>query len=36
LAEGPRELTPLEVLRIELSAPRYDVVRDRVRAWQGP
>jgi hypothetical protein len=36
LAEGPRELTPMEVLRIELSAPRYDVVRDRVRAWQGP
>ena len=31
-ADGPRELTPLEVLRIELSHPRYERVRARVRA----
>jgi hypothetical protein len=31
-ADGPRELTPLEVLRIELSHPRYECVRARVRA----
>jgi len=32
-SEGPRELTPMEVLRIELTNPRYDVVRERVRAF---
>jgi hypothetical protein len=32
-SEGPRELTPLDVLRIELSNPRYNIVRERVRTW---
>ena len=30
--EGPRDLTPWEVLRIELDHPQYDVVRQQVRA----
>ena len=31
--EGPRAITPLEVLRLQLDAPRYDAVRARVRSW---
>jgi hypothetical protein len=32
LAEGPRAITPLEMLRLELDDPQYDRVRERVRA----
>jgi hypothetical protein len=35
-AEGPRLLTPLELLRVELDDPQYDRVRDRVRAFLAP
>jgi hypothetical protein len=31
--EGPRAITPLEVLRLQLDAPRYEPVRKRVREW---
>jgi hypothetical protein len=31
--EGPRAITPLEVLRLQLDAPRYDAVRKRVAEW---
>jgi hypothetical protein len=31
--EGPRAITPLEVLRLQLDAPRYDAVRARVKQW---
>lgn len=31
--EGPRAITPLEVLRLILDAKRYDPVRERVREW---
>ena len=31
--EGPRAVTPLEVLRIQLDAARYDAVRTRVKEW---
>jgi hypothetical protein len=31
--EGPRAITPLEVLRLQLDAPRYDAVRKRVCEW---
>jgi hypothetical protein len=30
---GPRQLTPLEILRVELDAPQYDRVRECVRAF---
>lgn len=30
--EGPRQLTPYETLRMELDHPRYDLVRQRIRA----
>jgi len=30
---GPRQLTPLEILRVELDDPQYDRVRERVRAF---
>lgn len=33
-AEGPRQLTPLELLRTELDDPQYDRVRERVSAFQ--
>jgi hypothetical protein len=32
-AEGPRQLTPLELLRVELDDPQYDRVRERVAAF---
>jgi hypothetical protein len=31
--DGPRELTAMEMLNIELGNPRYDIVRERVREW---
>jgi hypothetical protein len=31
--EGPRAVTPLEVLRLQLDNPRYDPVRQRVTEW---
>ena len=31
--EGPRELTPLEILRLTLNGPRYKAVRDAVHAY---
>jgi hypothetical protein len=31
--EGPRAVTPLEVLRLQLDNPRYDPVRRRVAEW---
>lgn len=31
---GPRQLTAMEVLRIELDDPRYDAVRDTVAEWK--
>ena len=31
---GPRQLTPLEILRIELDDPRYDPVRRAVEDWE--
>ena len=31
--DGPRELTAMEMLNIELGNPRYDMVRERVREW---
>jgi hypothetical protein len=31
---GPRQLTPMEILRIELDDPRYDPVRRAVTAWE--
>jgi hypothetical protein len=31
--EGPRAVTSYEVLRLQLDAPRYDAVRERVDAW---
>jgi hypothetical protein len=31
--EGPRAVTPYEVLRLQLDAPRYDPVRRRVTEW---
>ena len=31
--EGPRAITPMEVLRLQLDAPRYEPVRARVREW---
>jgi hypothetical protein len=31
--EGPRANTPLEGLRVQLDAPRYDAVRERVGSW---
>ena len=31
--EGPRAVTPLEVLRLQLDNPRYDPVRRRVTEW---
>jgi hypothetical protein len=33
---GPRQLTPLEILRVELDDPQYDRVRYRVSAFFGP
>jgi hypothetical protein len=32
---GPRQLTPLEILRVELDDPQYDRVRERVAAFLG-
>jgi hypothetical protein len=32
LADGPRAVTPLEMLRLELDDPRYDQIRQRVGA----
>jgi hypothetical protein len=32
--EGPRVVTPMEGLRAQLDAPRYDAVRARVEAWR--
>jgi hypothetical protein len=32
---GPRQLTPLEILRVELDDPQYDRVRERVAAFFG-
>jgi hypothetical protein len=34
--EGPRQITPLELLRLELDMPVYDKIRGRVRAALGP
>lgn len=34
--EGPRQITPLELLRIELDDPQYDRVRERVAAKEVP
>jgi hypothetical protein len=31
--DGPRAQNPLEGLRVQLAAPRYDAVRERVGAW---
>jgi Domain of unknown function (DUF2828) len=31
--DGPRELTAMEMLNIELGNSRYDIVRERVREW---
>jgi len=31
---GPRQLTPLEILRIELDDPKYDAVRRVVAEWE--
>jgi hypothetical protein len=33
---GPRQLTPLEILRIELDDPQYDPVRRIVAKWECP
>jgi len=33
-AIGPRQLTPLEILRVELDDPQYDLVRARVAAFE--
>ena len=33
---GPRQLTPLEILRVELDDPQYDRVRQRVAAFLTP
>jgi hypothetical protein len=33
--EGPRAITPMEVLRLMLDAKRYDPVRQRVSEWLG-
>lgn len=32
LEEGPRAITPMEMLRLELDDPQYDRIRERVRA----
>ena len=32
--EGPRSITPLETLRIELDDPQYDRIRERIAAFQ--
>lgn len=32
--EGPRSITPLETLRIELDDPQYDKIRERIAAFQ--
>lgn len=34
--EGPRQITPLEMLRLELDNPIYDQIRERVRATLAP
>jgi len=31
--EGPRQMTPMEVLRLEIDDPQYQIVRDRVAAF---
>ncbi len=33
MKEGPRCITPLETLRIELDDPQYDVIRERIAAF---
>lgn len=32
--EGPRSITPLETLRLELDDPQYDRIRERIAAFQ--
>jgi hypothetical protein len=34
MKEGPRQITPYELLRIELDDKKYDIVRDQLRAHQ--
>ena len=33
MKEGPRQLTPLETLRLELDDPQYDLIRERIAAF---
>jgi hypothetical protein len=32
--EGPKAITPLEGLRAQLDAERYDLVREAIHAWK--